>query len=249
MTNASPTPVKSAMRTLDVIEFVAAHRRGVVPQDIANALDIPMSSLSYLLATLTERQYLRREARRYFRGPWLERLCISDDDMPLENRMAPIIKSLCMALNETVSFMIRDGWEAQALVTEASGQSLRYAIDPGAHKPLHALAAGKAILSALSPQILDRYFAESHREAFTAQTIVSETALRAQLDQVRETGFAEAMEEITPGVCSIGTLIRIDGQPVGGIGIAVPTIRFSEALRTRARALLADTAVSLAPDT
>jgi IclR family acetate operon transcriptional repressor len=62
-------PVKSAMRTLDVIEFVVAHPQGVIAQEIAAALGIPVSSLSYLLATLAEREYLARQGRRYLPGP------------------------------------------------------------------------------------------------------------------------------------------------------------------------------------
>jgi len=65
---ALSNPVKSAMRTLDVIEFVVAHRQGVVAREIAGALAIPVSSLSYLLATLTERGYLTRSGRRYLPG-------------------------------------------------------------------------------------------------------------------------------------------------------------------------------------
>ena len=47
--------VKSATRTLDIIEYVVAHGRPLVAQEIATALGIPVSSLSYLLATLVER--------------------------------------------------------------------------------------------------------------------------------------------------------------------------------------------------
>lgn len=37
--------VKSALRTLDLIEYVVAHPAGVAAQRIADALGIPMSSL------------------------------------------------------------------------------------------------------------------------------------------------------------------------------------------------------------
>src|SRR5690606_41703983 len=49
---ASPSQVKSATRTLDIIEYVVAHDRPLVAQEIAVALGIPVSSLSYLLGTL-----------------------------------------------------------------------------------------------------------------------------------------------------------------------------------------------------
>ena len=66
--------VKSATRTLDIIEYVVAHPRPLVAQEIATALGIPVSSLSYLLSTLVERDYLVREGRRYSPGPGLDKL-------------------------------------------------------------------------------------------------------------------------------------------------------------------------------
>lgn len=234
----SSSPVKSAMRTLDVIEFVVAHRNGVVTQDIAGALAIPMSSLSYLLTTLADRGYLRREGRRYLPGPGLDRLRAPESSLALEDRVAPLVRSIRVELNETASFMIRDGWDARALVTEAAAQALRYAIEPGDRKPLHTLAAGKAILATLSGAELDDYFTHSAREVTTDRTIVAEPALRAQLADIRRTGFAEAIEESTPGICSIGATIMVGHAFAGAIGIAVPTIRFTDALRIRARELL-----------
>ena len=171
--NASPLstsavpPVKSALRTLDVIEFVVAHRQGVVAQEIAGALGIPVSSLSYLLTTLADRGYLVREGRRYLPGPGLERLRAAPEALPLADRVAPLVRALKGELNETASFMVQRGWEVEALVTEASDQALRYAVDPGTRRPLHALAAGKVILAALTSSELARYFAETTRAVFT----------------------------------------------------------------------------------
>ena len=136
------------MRTLDVIEFVVAHRQGVVAQEIAGALAIPVSSLSYLLATLTERGYLTRAGRRYLPGPGLQRLHAPDAAQSLEDRVAPLVRALKGELNETAAFMVQRGWEVESLVTEASDQALRYAVEPGTRRPLHALAAGKVASAA-----------------------------------------------------------------------------------------------------
>jgi IclR family acetate operon transcriptional repressor len=102
-------PVKSALRTLDVIEFVVAHAAGVVAQDVAQALGIPVSSLSYLLATLVERQYLTREGRRYLPGPgWSA--CASPPQRSPGRPRRPLVRALKAELNETASFMVRVGW-------------------------------------------------------------------------------------------------------------------------------------------
>ena len=125
ITPAQSSQVKSATRTLDIIEFVVAHNRPMVAQEIATALGIPVSSLSYLLATLVERGYLARDGRRYSSGPWLARLQASGSGFSLADRAAPLVRSLRTQLDETTSFFIRHDWEIEAIVTESSEQALR----------------------------------------------------------------------------------------------------------------------------
>jgi IclR family acetate operon transcriptional repressor len=238
--------VKSAMRTLEIIEFVVAHPQGHIAQDIAAALDIPVSSLSYLLGTLAEREYLIRDGRRYRAGPGLHRLIVPAASLTLADRVEPLVKVLRSELDETASFMVRSGWEVEALVTEASGQALRYAIEPGHRKPLHALAAGKAILAALPEAELARYFAECPRPRFTPHTLVDEADLRPALELIRREGVAEAHEENTLGICGLGATAWIKGEVVGAFAVAIPEVRFNPAVAAKARAALSRAAASLA---
>ena len=238
--------VKSAMRTLDIIEFVVAHPQGPIAQDISAALDIPVSSLSYLLSTLVERTYLIRDGRRYRAGPGLERLSVPASALSLADRVEPLVKVLRSDLDETASFMARTGWELEALVTEASGQHLRYAIDAGHRKPLHSLAAGKAILATLPEAELARYFAECPRPRFTALTVVDEAPLRAELETIRRDGIAEAHEEDTKGICGLACAAWFEGEAVGAFAVAIPEVRFDKVMNQRARTALARAAASLA---
>jgi len=238
-------PVKSALRTLDVIEFVVAHRQGAVAQDIAGALGIPVSSLSYLLATLTERGYLAREGRRYLPGPGLERLRAPDAALTLEDRVGPLVRALRSELNETSSFMVRREWEVESLVTEASDQALRYAVDPGTRRPLHALAAGKVMLAALPGPELDRYFAETQRARLTPQTRTDEAHLRADIAAIRTSGLCVAREEATPGICGVAVPALIDGAFAGAFSVAVPAVRFSAGLEQKVDQLLRKCAAAL----
>ena len=243
--SAAPPPVKSALRTLDVIEFVVAHRQGVVAQDIAGALGIPVSSLSYLLTTLADRGYLVREGRRYLPGPGLERLRAEPHALPLADRVAPLVRALKGELNETASFMVQRGWDVEAIVTEASDQALRYAVDPGTRRPLHALAAGKVILAAMDEAGLARYFAETTRAVFTPATRTSDADLRQDIARVTAEGIAIAREEATVGIVGTAVPARIDGQFVGAFSVAVPAVRFDDALEMRVRQALLRAAAAL----
>lgn len=233
------------MRTLDVIEYVVANRTGAVAQEIAAALAIPVSSLSYLLATLVEREYLAREGRRYLPGRGLERLRAPDAALTLEDRVAPLVRALCSELNETSSFMVRRGWEVESLVTEASDHALRYAVDPGTRRPLHALAAGKVLLAWMPPEEQARYFAEVDRERFTPATRVSEAELRADFARICIEGLSVAREEATPGICGTAVPVWIEGQIAGALSVAVPAVRFDAAIEARIRTLLTRTAAAI----
>jgi IclR family acetate operon transcriptional repressor len=242
---SGPSPasqVKSATRTLDIIEYVVAHDRPLVAQEIAVALGIPVSSLSYLLGTLVDRGYLARDGRRYSAGPGLERLQARPGGFSLAERAAPLVRTLRVQLNETVSFWVRRGWEAEPIATESSEQALRYAIQTGRRLPLYPLASGKALLAALPDEELDRYFAEVRLERLTPLTVTSEARLRKQLAEVRKIGFAVTEEENTLGINGIGRVVTIGGEVVGALSVAIPKARYSEALAGRAMDLLERTA-------
>ena len=234
--------VKSATRTLDIIEYVVARDRPLVAQEIAVALGIPVSSLSYLLGTLVDRGYLAREGRRYSAGPGLERLQARPGGFSLAERAAPLVRTLRVQLNETTSFFVRQGWDVEAIVTETSEQALRYAVPTGTRLPMHALASGKALLAALPDEELERYFAETERQRFTPATVISEKALRREIAAIRRTGFAVTDEEFSLGIRGVGRAVTIGGEPVGALSVAVPKARFDEAVQRRVMDMLERTA-------
>jgi len=234
--------VKSAIRTLDIIEYIVAAGRPLVAQEISTALGIPVSSLSYLLSTLVERHYLQRQGRRYTPGPGLERLQAREAGFTLADRVAPLVRTVRVQLDETTSFFVREGWEVEAIVTETSEQALRYAIDTGRRLPMHALASGKALLATLADDELERFFVEMKLERFTPSTITGEAKLRKQIGEIRKRGFATTDEELSLGINGIGRAVTIGGEVVGALSVAIPKVRYDPALERRAADLLEKTA-------
>ena len=239
------TPVKSALRTLDIIEYVVARDRPVVAQEIAAALVIPVSSLSYLLTTLADRGYLAREGRRYTPGPGLARLQTRANGFALADRVAPLVRALRVQLNETVSFFVRKGWEVEALATETSEHALRYAVATGARTPLHSFAAGKAILAALPEDEFEVYLGEVDRAAFTPATITAPDRLRAEIAEIRRTGNARTREEHTPGIQGLGRALIVGDDLLGAFSVAIPNVRFDAVVEARVSDLLKRTVALL----
>jgi IclR family acetate operon transcriptional repressor len=231
--------VKSATRTLDILEFVVAHGRPVTSAEIAATLKIPISSLSYLLATLIERGYLQRSGRLHSPGPALARLNTSERESLFAERVNARLRSLALQLNETAAFFVRQGYELEAIASEVSDQPLRYNVEVGKLLPLHAFAAGKAVLATFGEEELADYFRSVERIAYTPRTVVDEGQLRAELARVGPRGVARTAEEYTPGIIGIGrSVVAPDGTLLGALSVAIPMARATPALEERASMLL-----------
>ena len=245
----SASAVKSATRTLDIIEYVVAAPAPIMAKDISAALAIPVSSLSYLLATLVERGYLTREdGRHYAAGPGLVRLQAQPSEPSLADRVTPLTRMLRLHLNETSSFFVRHEWRLEALVTESSDQALRYAVPPGAYAALHAFAGGKALLAAMADEELDAFLAQCERQRFTDATLCDEGALRAELDAVRTSGIARSRGEHSRGIVALARAATRNGQVVGAFSVAIPDARFDAAVEARTIDLLRRVTDALATD-
>ena len=245
MQKADSSSVKSATRTLDILEFVVGCGRPVSAAEIASALAIPVSSLSYLLGTLVERGYLTRNGRLHAPGPALGRLNPDVTATALADRVYPVVRSISLQLNETVSFFVRHGFEMEAIAGEVAAQTLRYTIDVGRLVPLHAFAAGKAILATFSNEELEEYFASVTRAGFTPYTLTSEADLRKELVRISQSGVARTLEEYTPGIIGIGRAVFKGGHLLGAISVAIPAARTTIPLEERAVMLLAQAADAL----
>lgn len=212
--------------------------RPVTAQELANLLPIPASSLSYLLNTLVARAYLEREGRNYRIGPGLARLAPAALSASQRDMVRPILRALRDQLEETASFFIESEFQVEALCSALGGQALRYTVDEGQRAPMHALAAGKALLATFDAARLERYLAEVPRTSFTPHTITDEAALRRDLDKVRNTGLARGTEEYSLGIAALGKAAWRDGVALGAFAIAIPVARLSPELEARAVAAL-----------
>jgi IclR family acetate operon transcriptional repressor len=232
--------VKSAARTIDILEQIA--RQGpATAREISRATRIPESSLSYLLATLVERDWLCSLGdRTYALGSALCRLAAGATPSPAERRRAQL-RLVARTTGETASLFVRRGNEVEAIEVELSSQLLRFTPEKGMRVPLHCFAAGKALLANMSAGALEVYFATSTRTRFTAATLVDEEALRQDLLQTRKRGYAIAREEHTAGIVGMG----VAGDDEFSLSVAVPTARFDAGFQSQVARVLLEAAKAL----
>jgi DNA-binding IclR family transcriptional regulator len=99
-------------------------------------------------------------------------------------------------------------------------------IHAGLHTPLHTTALGKSILAHLPG---DRVEAIVDRHGFaseTPKTITDRGELSADLDNVRERGFALDDEEFLAGLRCVGAPVCTDeGEVLGSLSVSAPKNR------------------------
>jgi IclR family acetate operon transcriptional repressor len=232
--------VKSASRTIDILEQIA--RQGpATAREISRATRIPESSLSYLLQTLVDRDWLCSLGdRTYTLGSAVSRLAAGAAPSPAERRRNQL-KLVARATGETASLFIRREHEIEAIEIELSSQLLRFTPERGMRVPLHSFAAGKALLANMSRPALDAYLAGSQRMRFTPYTLATEGELRRDIAETRKRGYAISREEHTVGIVGLG--VAADDQ--FSLSVAVPTARFDAAFEKLAAKSLLDTVKAL----
>lgn len=236
MRPASVRKVKSADRTLDLLEYLAVSPGPTPAASIAAALGIPKSSLFHLIATLTERGYVAAGDDGYRIGPKVAELARGPDTgAHLGKLMGPVIEQLCLAINETCSFNRQSGDDAEVVITHSGQHSLSFTMKTGDLAPLYAVSSGKAMLALKDDAWLDEYLRRVRFDQFARNTIQSVERLTRDLERIRAEGFGTVDEEFTPGIVGIAMAVRQGETVVGAINVAIPSARYDQRTGLRIR--------------
>jgi DNA-binding IclR family transcriptional regulator len=137
------------------------------------------------------------------------------------------LETLARVTSETATLEILVGAEVLVL-DEVSGAHLVSATQYiGARWPAYATSTGKALLAFLPETELKSALPQSLAQV-TAQTLTAPEALGQELAQIRQQGYATAIEELEVGFSAIGAPIyNHDGQVIAALGINGPTARLT----------------------
>ena len=229
--------VKSAVRVLDLLEHL--DRVGEISHaDIADALEIPKSSLTQLLKTLVARSYVDFDpaTKAYRLGDAFARFSKrANDARDLVEFIGPVLEEITRETSETSALNQLKGKVSKVMATMMSPQRLMSNMRRGDAAPLYATSGGKAILAFLPEAARNEYVASAAFEPITPKTIRSRRELQRQIAAVRKDGVAYSFEEFTPGIVGVGVpILSKAGYPLGSLNVAMPALRYTPATRDRA---------------
>lgn len=228
-------PVKSAYRTLEVLETLAAGPRFFA--ELAQGLGIPKSSLHGIVATMENRGWVEQAPGGRVRLG-LHALQVGTAYLEADEavaRTAALLDRLAAITGETVQLARLDGSSVVYLAKRDSTHPVRLISAVGARLPAHATALGKALLAVRDLEEVRRSLTFP-LESLTSHTLTDWGRLGADLELTRNQGYAVDREEAAEGlrcfaITPAGTVPALDA-----ISVSVPAFRLS---RARERALIA----------
>lgn len=234
MTSAT---AKSAKRAFEILELFGERRTPLTVMDVVRSLGYPQSSTSMLLKGLHAFGYLNydRRQRRYsptarvaLLGAQITRGFFFSGDL------AKLAYDLQARTGEEVLFAMQNGIHVQYIQTlESPSHAMPLHHRSGTLRPICRTATGKMLLTLKSNSeigaLVRRINASERRPS------VNLTTLLAEIEAIRDSGYAVCHEEATPGASGIGMLMpRIPDHSPVAIGIAGRTGR----IRTRCATLI-----------
>lgn len=223
--------VRTIDRLVEILNCFTADRTSWSLSELSVRLGLPKSTLHRFLVGLEGHGIVRRgEDGRWRLGHQLFVWgSLAVESTGLRQVAAPIMGELAERTGETVLLTEYHDLEVICIDKIETGHSVRLALDVGALRAPHAGASSKVLMAYLPPAEVDAILRERGLPRLCTNTITDPGALQAELQRIRALGYADSYEETDIGAWGIATPIRNwRGEVVAGLGLAGPTVRYSE---------------------
>lgn len=231
-TQTKKTGSQTVDRALAVLECFTPDRPSLSLTEFASATGLAMPTTHRLLKALQTREFVVFDpvSKLYSLGSATMRLAeviMQRDD--LHTLVLPWLEQLRTISGETAAWhSLVDSYRVCTVEFESRHQ-IKMASGVGRRYPLYAGAAGKAILAHLSDEGIARVFETADRGTLGVPIGRSRDELVAELEGVREKGYAESRGEVVEGASALAApIINGLGRPVGAINVTGPDSRFTK---------------------
>lgn len=213
-------------RAASVLEILADARRDLGVTEIARALGVHKATASRLLGTLAGRRLVERSATGKYRiGVGLIRLAGSAKaGLDVVHQARPVLEELSDRTTETVNLGVIDEDAVLYVDQVTGGHAIVMANWVGRRSPVHCSSSGKVLL-AFGEEAQQERILRRPMERLTKNTITDPDRLRAQLAEVRRSGYARSVGELEDGLNTVAAPVWMDRRVVAAVSISGPSFR------------------------
>lgn len=220
--------VKAVETSVTILETLRQIEGGKVTE-IVKETELSKGAVYKHLNTLTKHGFVVKNGSEYelgFRfldyGGWLRSRYVGSEIIK------PRVRELAEETNEVALFAIREGGRVITLFRENGTQGVYTRTRLGRRLYPNQTAGGKAILSQLPESAVKAHIDSVGLPKATENTITDEAELLAELEEIRERGYALNREESTDGLVAVAVPVVPDESVIGACSVAGPRHRMDD---------------------
>lgn len=216
------------LRVLIILEDIRSSSNGLTMTEISKNTNIPMSTLSPIMKTLVEKNFLEMKDNRYLIGFCLYKIGnIYTNNSQALSIIRSYMKDIVDECNEICQLGIYENEMVFYLEKVEPNQSIKIVSNVGSRISAYAPALGKSLLSQFDEEYIRAHF-EGKMTKITKNTTVDIDKLLEQIDDVKKNGYAYDLEEIAEDIRCVATPLIVDGKVIAALSISIPLYRANE---------------------
>lgn len=231
-TDSTNSQVVSVERALTILELLADKRQGLTTSDISRRTGLPKSSTSYLLRTLVNRGYVRRDNVSGTHTLGVRLLSLGGQamqGMELRDVALPYLRQVVERTRFGAHLAILDHGDAVYIERIESPGFIKMAVWVGRRMAPQITAVGKALICNLDHHDVREIVADHDIRPASPKAIVSLPKLFAELDAISQRGYAVDDEEHAAGVrCVAAPVFAAGGEVVAAIGVSATVSQLND---------------------
>ncbi|WP_299948955.1 IclR family transcriptional regulator [uncultured Ruegeria sp.] len=216
-------------KACDVLEQVAAFERPVRFGELLESSAFPKATLYRFLQSLTNQGMLHYEPERQTYSPGMRLVRLAHSAWT-QSSLAPIARPYLDALSqetgETVHLAQLDSGQVLYVDKRNAQRPIEMYSEAGKVGPAYCTGVGKAMMAYLDEAQLEKTISQQSFHRFTDKTLTSAKALRADIELIRNRGYAVDDEEHEPGIiCIACPILTTGGRMLGALSVTGSTGR------------------------
>ena len=193
-------------KALEVLDQVAAFGRPVRFGELLAQSPFPKATLYRFVQTLTNQGMLAYDPDRQTYAPGLRLVRLAHaawDQSSLAPLARPHLDALSAEIGETVHLAQLDGGQVLYVDKRNARDPIEMFSQAGKVGPAYCTGVGKAMLAFLDEDELETALAQQSFHGYTAHTLTTRKALRENLAEIRDRGYAFDREEHEDGIICV----------------------------------------------
>ena len=216
---------RTTQRTVEILKLVSKNPEGITLDDICKTLNLPKTSAYDIVTTLAEMGMVNVDKgarQRYTIGLTAYRIGVNyTNNLDFIGALEPELKKFAKEVGKTVFFGVRSDHEVVYICKSEPENPIITTATVGTKNPMYCTSLGKAILAYSDEETLRQVMGRIKFVRKTENTLTDPESLLAELDKVKQQGYALDAREVEEHMECVGApVFGADGNVLGAISVS-----------------------------